>query len=205
MKPEQTGEQREAESLVAHQADCADRRRRAHARTQRRGSREPGAGADRGGLRSCRHGRADQALEDEVRRGKLKTEADLKRALRERLSAMLAGPENPGSHSASRPRPDRRAHRGGERHREDHHRGQARGPASARGPDGVCWRRPTPTAPAPSLSFRSGPTVWAYRVSPARPAAILPRWPSTLSTLPFLVASIPSSSIPRAGSTPRKG
>ena len=37
-----------------------------------------------------------QALEDEVRRGKLKTEADLKRALRERLSAMLAGPENPG-------------------------------------------------------------------------------------------------------------
>jgi fused signal recognition particle receptor len=38
-----------------------------------------------------------QALEDEVRRGKLKTEADLKRALRERLSAMLAGPENAGS------------------------------------------------------------------------------------------------------------
>lgn len=38
-----------------------------------------------------------QALEDEVRRGKLKTEADLKRALRERLSAMLAGPENPGA------------------------------------------------------------------------------------------------------------
>src|SRR5215203_3942472 len=37
-----------------------------------------------------------QALEDEVRRGKLKTEADLKRVLRERLSAMLAGPENPG-------------------------------------------------------------------------------------------------------------
>jgi fused signal recognition particle receptor len=38
-----------------------------------------------------------QALEDEVRRGKLKTEADLKRALRERLSAMLAGPENAGT------------------------------------------------------------------------------------------------------------
>jgi fused signal recognition particle receptor len=37
------------------------------------------------------------ALEDEVRRGKLKTEADLKRALHERLSAMLAGPENPGA------------------------------------------------------------------------------------------------------------
>jgi fused signal recognition particle receptor len=46
-----------------------------------------------------------QALEDEVRRGKLKTEADLKRALRERLSAMLAGPENPGqlARSASGP------------------------------------------------------------------------------------------------------
>lgn len=37
-----------------------------------------------------------QVLEDEVRRGKLKTEADLKRALRERLSALLAGPEDPG-------------------------------------------------------------------------------------------------------------
>src|SRR5215207_8725733 len=37
-----------------------------------------------------------QALEDDVRRGKLKTEAHLKRVLRERLSAMLAGPENPG-------------------------------------------------------------------------------------------------------------
>ena len=38
-----------------------------------------------------------QALEDEVRRGKLKTEADLKRALRERLTAMLAGSKNPGT------------------------------------------------------------------------------------------------------------
>lgn len=37
-----------------------------------------------------------QALEDEVRRGQLKTEADLKRALQQRLSATLAGPENPG-------------------------------------------------------------------------------------------------------------
>src|SRR6266850_7508027 len=37
------------------------------------------------------------ALEDEVRRGQLKTEADLKRALRERLTTMLAGPENPGA------------------------------------------------------------------------------------------------------------
>ena len=37
-----------------------------------------------------------QALEDEVRRGKLKTEADLKEALESRLSAMLNGSENPG-------------------------------------------------------------------------------------------------------------
>ena len=37
-----------------------------------------------------------QALEDEVRRGKLKTEADLKRALQERLSTLLAGPDDPG-------------------------------------------------------------------------------------------------------------
>ncbi len=45
------------------------------------------------------------ALEDEVRRGKLKTEADLKRALRERLSAMLAGPENPGTIARAEPGP----------------------------------------------------------------------------------------------------
>jgi fused signal recognition particle receptor len=36
-------------------------------------------------------------LEDEVRRGKLKTEADLKRSLQERLARMLEGPEDPGS------------------------------------------------------------------------------------------------------------
>ena len=34
-----------------------------------------------------------QVLEEEVRRGKLKTEADLKRSLQERLAQMLAGPD----------------------------------------------------------------------------------------------------------------
>jgi fused signal recognition particle receptor len=38
-----------------------------------------------------------QALEDEVRRGKLKTEADLKGALQERLAAMLDGSDEPGA------------------------------------------------------------------------------------------------------------
>jgi fused signal recognition particle receptor len=38
-----------------------------------------------------------QALEDEVRRGKLKTEADLKAALQERLAAMLDGGGDPGA------------------------------------------------------------------------------------------------------------
>jgi fused signal recognition particle receptor len=38
-----------------------------------------------------------QALEDEVRRGKHKTEADLKRSLQERLARMLVGPEDPGA------------------------------------------------------------------------------------------------------------
>jgi fused signal recognition particle receptor len=38
-----------------------------------------------------------QALEDEVRRGKLKTEADLKAALQERLAAMLDGGADPGA------------------------------------------------------------------------------------------------------------
>jgi fused signal recognition particle receptor len=37
-----------------------------------------------------------QALEDEVRRGKLKTEADLKRALQERIAGMLQGSGDPG-------------------------------------------------------------------------------------------------------------
>jgi fused signal recognition particle receptor len=46
-----------------------------------------------------------QALEDEVRRGRLKTEADLKRALLERISAMLAGPENAGSIARAEPGP----------------------------------------------------------------------------------------------------
>ena len=46
-----------------------------------------------------------QALEDEVRRGKLKTEADLKRALRERLSSLLAGPEDPGQILRAEPGP----------------------------------------------------------------------------------------------------
>src|SRR3954468_16376450 len=38
-----------------------------------------------------------QAVEAEVRRGKLKTEADLKRALRDRIASMLEGSENPGA------------------------------------------------------------------------------------------------------------
>lgn len=46
-----------------------------------------------------------QALEDEVRRGKLKTEGDLKRALQERLSALLAGPEDSGRLAQAKPGP----------------------------------------------------------------------------------------------------
>jgi fused signal recognition particle receptor len=46
-----------------------------------------------------------QALEDEVRRGKLKTEADLKRALQERLAAMLASSEDPGAILRAEPGP----------------------------------------------------------------------------------------------------
>lgn len=37
-----------------------------------------------------------QGLEDEVRRGRLKTEADLKTAVAVKIAAMLAGPEEPG-------------------------------------------------------------------------------------------------------------
>jgi fused signal recognition particle receptor len=38
-----------------------------------------------------------QALEDEVRKGKLKTENDLRQALQSRLAALLDGSENPGA------------------------------------------------------------------------------------------------------------
>jgi fused signal recognition particle receptor len=36
-------------------------------------------------------------IESEIRRGKLKTEADLRRAMTDRLAALLAGPANPGA------------------------------------------------------------------------------------------------------------
>src|SRR5688572_2731548 len=46
-----------------------------------------------------------QALEDEVRKGKLKTEGDLKRALQQRLAVILAGAENPGTIAKAEPGP----------------------------------------------------------------------------------------------------
>jgi fused signal recognition particle receptor len=46
-----------------------------------------------------------QALEDEVRRGKLKTEADLKGALQGRLVTMLEGAEDPGAIARPAPGP----------------------------------------------------------------------------------------------------
>ncbi|HET7599297.1 MAG TPA: signal recognition particle receptor subunit alpha, partial [Gemmatimonadales bacterium] len=38
-----------------------------------------------------------EALEDEVRKGRLKTEEDLRRTLRERVADMVAGPPDPGA------------------------------------------------------------------------------------------------------------
>jgi fused signal recognition particle receptor len=46
-----------------------------------------------------------QALEEEVRRGKHKTEADLKRSLQERLARMLEGPADPGAIARATPGP----------------------------------------------------------------------------------------------------
>src|ERR671910_1432860 len=46
-----------------------------------------------------------QALEDEVRRGKLKTEADLKRSLQERLAQLLKAGEGPGDLVRAEPGP----------------------------------------------------------------------------------------------------
>ena len=45
------------------------------------------------------------ALEEEVRRGKLKTEADLKRSLQQRLSSMLQGSDAPGDIVRAEPGP----------------------------------------------------------------------------------------------------
>ena len=46
-----------------------------------------------------------EALEDEVRRGKVKTEADLKRSLQHRLADMLRGAEAPGNVATASPGP----------------------------------------------------------------------------------------------------
>src|SRR5918995_3798836 len=46
-----------------------------------------------------------QALEDEIRRGKLKTEADLKRSLQERLAQLLKASEGPGALVRAEPGP----------------------------------------------------------------------------------------------------
>lgn len=46
-----------------------------------------------------------QALEDEVRKGKLKTEADLRRSLQDRLAGLLDGQEQPGAVARAHPGP----------------------------------------------------------------------------------------------------
>jgi fused signal recognition particle receptor len=46
-----------------------------------------------------------QALEEEVRRGRLKTESDLRRALQQRLASMLTGSDSPGDIAKADPGP----------------------------------------------------------------------------------------------------
>ena len=108
-----------------------------------------------------------QALEDEVRKGKLKTEEDLRRALEGRLAALLDGAESPGTIA----RELRRAHDHPagrrQRHRQDDHGGQARPPASARGPKGAArGRRHVPRRrhqSAPGLGRAAGRAVRVRR------------------------------------------
>ena len=116
-----------------------------------------------------------QALEDEVRKGNLKTEADLKLALEQRLTSLLNGTEHPGELARAAEGPTvillvgvngtgktttaaklaRRLQREGRK---------------------VCSRRPTPIARGRSRSSRSGPTGSTSPVSPVRsggdPAAV---------------------------------
>ena len=122
-----------------------------------------------------------QALEDEVRKGKLKTEADLKLALEQRLTSLLNGTEHPASMARAADGSDGHSAGRCQRHREDHHRGQA-GPAAPAARAGrCCSRRPTPIARGRSRSSRSGPTGSASPASPVPRVAIRRRSRSTPS------------------------
>ena len=145
-----------------------------------------------------------QALEDEVRKGKLKTEGDLRRALEGRLSAMLNGDHQAGTAGAESRRPHGHPDRRCQWHRQDHHGGQARQAAAAGGPPGGARRgrhlsRRGDRAAA-GLGRAAGHPVRRRRGR----AATRPRWPSTPWTPPCRAGSIPSSSTPPDGCTPRK-
>ena len=145
-----------------------------------------------------------QALEDEVRRGKLKTEADLRRALEGRLAAHAQRPGRSGRHRAGRPGAHGHPHGRRQRHRQDHHRRQARAAAAARGPEGAARRGRHLSRrrhrPAPGLGRPAGHPVRRRRAGRRSGR----RWPSTPSTPPSRAGSTPSSSTPRAGCTRRR-
>ena len=145
-----------------------------------------------------------QALEDQVRRGSLKTENDLRRELTERIAGLLAGPPNPERIAV----------------------GDGAGPTVVLfiGVNGVgrrpvspswrvvsprkdarcCWPRPIPTGPEQFLSSRPGAIGSRSPPFQARRVAIPPRWPSTRSMQPTSGAVTLSSSIRRDDSTPRR-
>ena len=146
-----------------------------------------------------------EALEDEVRKGTLKTEADLREALKRRVAAMFDGAD---SRRRRRPRRRRGPHGGAhgrrQRHRQDHDGGQARAPAPAGGPEAAprrgrhLPRRRHPAAPDLGRSDRR-----AVRRR-ARRAAIPRRSRSTPSTPRARAAPTPSSWTPPGGCTPRR-
>jgi signal recognition particle GTPase len=128
-----------------------------------------------------------QALEDEVRRGKLKTEADLKHSLQRRLADMLRADDNPGNIPHADPGPTIVLIVGVN--------GTGKTTTAAK----LAWRlqqegrkvllAAADTARVPSLSSRSGPTGWAFPVLPALPVVIRPPWRSMQSMQPSPAAS----------------
>ena len=144
-----------------------------------------------------------QALEDEVRRGKLKTEGDLRTALELRLTAMLNGRADPGTIARAESGPTVVMMVGVNGTGKTTTAAKLARQLQREGRKVLLAAADTYRAGA-IARCRSGPTASAFRASPGSPAAIQPRWRSMPSTRPVPAVWIPLSWTRRAGSTPRK-
>ena len=102
-----------------------------------------------------------QAVEEEIRKGKVKTDADLRSSMISHVAALLEDGAEPGRLGPRGERTDRGARRRGERNREDDDGRQAGGAAPPGGARTYSWPRRTPTGPGPSSSWRNGAGGWS--------------------------------------------